>query len=471
MASKRTLNAKNLEVLGTERLAELLMEVSKDRAGLKRQLRHEILAAVSPKAAFGSLLKRLKAIQGHVSKLSAEKTDELADELNSYRIIVLTKLLHYDPDRALQVMLTLVSLAVPLEDRARDYSGGLELTLLRAANELADIADEVEPDPLKIASDVFSAGLHDKIAIMSVVLESLEPLLEEDGLLELRKLYLQRKMDAESLLAENSHGKYTARLSLATSRKALRLIADGLDDVDGFAEQFSEKDRRNADVSAAIANRLLDAGRPQEALVLLDSAVRDKHGRFGNNWMESRISVLEAIGRTEEAQNARWTRFEKTPQPSVLRAILRRLPEDQYLLAEQRAVKHIESFRPLVDAVEFLISWGADSKAAMLIVQREAELAELEYEHLVRIIDMVSEDYPLASILLNRQHLSELVDFSRSGSWYRAAQVLQKCRVLAKNISDWKSVPSQSDFEEMLRKKYRYKYRFWEYIDEVNSKS
>ncbi|MDF0602231.1 hypothetical protein P1J78_15935 [Psychromarinibacter sp. C21-152] len=39
MASKKTLNAKNLETLGAPRLAELLMEISNGNAAAKHRLR------------------------------------------------------------------------------------------------------------------------------------------------------------------------------------------------------------------------------------------------------------------------------------------------------------------------------------------------------------------------------------------------------------------------------------------------
>jgi hypothetical protein len=51
MASKSTLNAKNLETLGAERLAELLIEISTGSAVAKRRLRLELAGAQSPKEA------------------------------------------------------------------------------------------------------------------------------------------------------------------------------------------------------------------------------------------------------------------------------------------------------------------------------------------------------------------------------------------------------------------------------------
>ena len=57
MASKKTLNASNLEALGAERLAELLIEISDGNAATKRRLRLELADAESP----NELAKRLFA--------------------------------------------------------------------------------------------------------------------------------------------------------------------------------------------------------------------------------------------------------------------------------------------------------------------------------------------------------------------------------------------------------------------------
>ena len=49
MASKSTLNAKNLEALGAERLAQLLIEISTGDAAAKRKLRLALAGAEGPK--------------------------------------------------------------------------------------------------------------------------------------------------------------------------------------------------------------------------------------------------------------------------------------------------------------------------------------------------------------------------------------------------------------------------------------
>ena len=62
MASKSTLNAKNLEALGAERLAQLLIEISTGDAAAKRRLRLALAGTHGPKEAAREITKRLTSI-------------------------------------------------------------------------------------------------------------------------------------------------------------------------------------------------------------------------------------------------------------------------------------------------------------------------------------------------------------------------------------------------------------------------
>lgn len=62
MASKKTLNAKNLEALGAQRIAELLIEISTGDAAAKRRLRLELAGAESPVEVAKEVRKRLTTI-------------------------------------------------------------------------------------------------------------------------------------------------------------------------------------------------------------------------------------------------------------------------------------------------------------------------------------------------------------------------------------------------------------------------
>jgi hypothetical protein len=62
LGSKKTLNAKNLEALGAERLAGLLIEISTGSAAAKRRLRLELAGAESPREVAKEVRKRLATI-------------------------------------------------------------------------------------------------------------------------------------------------------------------------------------------------------------------------------------------------------------------------------------------------------------------------------------------------------------------------------------------------------------------------
>lgn len=58
MASKKIPNAKNLEALGAEKLAELLIEISTGNAAAKQRIRLELAGAQSPDEVAREVRKR-----------------------------------------------------------------------------------------------------------------------------------------------------------------------------------------------------------------------------------------------------------------------------------------------------------------------------------------------------------------------------------------------------------------------------
>jgi hypothetical protein len=62
MASKSTLNARNLEALGAERLAALLIEICNGNAAAKRRLRLELAGNQGPGELAKQVRKRLTTI-------------------------------------------------------------------------------------------------------------------------------------------------------------------------------------------------------------------------------------------------------------------------------------------------------------------------------------------------------------------------------------------------------------------------
>ena len=85
MATKTALTAKNLEALGPERLAELLIEITADNPAAKRRLRLELARAQSPAEVAKEVRKRLTILARSRSFVDRHGARSLADDLNSQR--------------------------------------------------------------------------------------------------------------------------------------------------------------------------------------------------------------------------------------------------------------------------------------------------------------------------------------------------------------------------------------------------
>ncbi|MGC2855142.1 DUF6880 family protein [Novispirillum sp. DQ9] len=103
MASKSTLNAKNLEALGAERLAELLMELSAGDAAAKRRLRLELAGTQSPGDLAKEVCERLTTIARSRSFLDWQGVRPLASDLDAQRRAIVETVAKADPRDALDL--------------------------------------------------------------------------------------------------------------------------------------------------------------------------------------------------------------------------------------------------------------------------------------------------------------------------------------------------------------------------------
>jgi hypothetical protein len=83
LSSKKTLNAKNLEALGAERLAGLLIEISSASVAAKRRLRLELAGAESPGEVAKEVRKRLTTIARSRSFIDGQNRRALVDDLRN----------------------------------------------------------------------------------------------------------------------------------------------------------------------------------------------------------------------------------------------------------------------------------------------------------------------------------------------------------------------------------------------------
>lgn len=250
----KTLNAKNLEVLGAARLAELLIEISSGDAVAERRLRLELAGQEGAAAVAREVRKRLATIARSRSLVDWHSLPSLGDDLEMHRRAIMEQVAQRDPAEALDLMWRFLKLARPVYERRDDGGGTVRAIFSHAVRDLGEIAKTAKPEPTALADDVFQALLINKYGQYDSLIHALSPTLGRQGLERLK----------QRIRSEQS-GDSTVR------RRALMDIADAQGDVDAYIAQYDEAERQRPKVAAGIARRLLAANRVGEACRTLET--------------------------------------------------------------------------------------------------------------------------------------------------------------------------------------------------------
>jgi hypothetical protein len=474
MASKKALTAKNLETLGAERLAELLIEISTGDAAAKRRLRLELAGAQNPAEVAREIRKRLTAIARSRSFVDWQNRRALADDLETQRRAIVDHVAKADADEALDLTWRLLALANSIFARCDDSSGTVIGIFQSAYEDLGEIAKAAKVDPKSLGDSAFQALTENAYGQYDDLITVLTPALGPEGLEHLK----QRMIALSNQPVPKPAGKerrvigwgtggpiyadeVAERSRVSTVRLALQAIADAQGDVDAFIGQYDEETRRVPRIAAKIARRLLVSGRAEEAWRAIEATEHRRSGWPDFAWEDARIDVLDALGRGDEAQAARWSCFERSLSAPHLRAYLKRLPDFDDVEAEARALDHAQSHKSLLQALSFLVSWPALDRAATLVIQRARELDGDHYGTLSPAADALAGKYPLAATLLLRAMVDFSLKQSRSSRYRHAARHLMECTSLAASIADFGAFETHEVYAARLRSEHGRKSAFW----------
>ena len=479
MASKTTLNAKNLQALGAERLADLLIDISSGDAAAKRRLRLELAGQSGPAEVAREVRKRLSTIARSQSFVDWHRYRALVDDLQTQRKAIAETIGPADPDEAFELLWRLIELAPGLYNRADDSSGAMGDVFRDAVVDLGVVATKARVEPESLAARVFGALCNNDYAQYDGLIESLAPALGSQGLAALKARFLEWQREPQSprpadkdrrRIGYSSSGaiyaaEFDAQGKALTIGVALREIADAEGDVDAYIAQQTGAAKGVPRVAADIAKRLLDAGRAEEALVATDAVDRERH--FGGynpyhpEWEEARLAALEALGRKEEAQAFRWSLFESRLSVERLREYLRRLPDFEDIDAERRAFALALDHAQPYQALSFFLRWPDLAKAAGLVLRKDRTWNGDFYEILTPAGEALADAHPLAATKLLRAMIDFALDESRSKRYRHAARHLVECERLADKIEDFGALVPHHDFVAALQTKHGRKSAFW----------
>ena len=451
MAGK-TLNAKNLEALGAERLAELVMDLVQGSAPLKREARAALLEASGSEALASEVRKRLATIKRSHSYVNWRKRKAFLRDLTNQRDIIITRIAPDNPSVAYDLLWQYLELSDQVFHRVSDEQGDFRQMFDEACESLEPIAIAAKVESKLLADRVFTAVTeHGGYGVFDELIGQMQNALGKEGM-ALLKAQLTAALDDPEW-----DGDVVLRIGLMT-------IADLEGDADGYAAQYDPAMRKFPQIAAKIAERLITAERAGEALELLDAA--DIDDGIPTIWVDARIATLDALGRGDDAQKMRWKAFLPSFLPQYLRDYIQRLPDFDDVEAEENGLDHVVENSPVHQALQFLIEWPALDRAAAFVMARRAAFDGNRYYQLSPAADALEGKYPLAATVLRRIMIEDTLNGGRSSRYKHAARHLLECESADAVIDDYDALTPHAKFVAGLRDRHNRKYAFWELVSD-----
>ena len=480
MARKTALSAKSLEALGPERLAQLLMDISKGKPALKRQLRMALAASKGSETLIASVRKRLGELGRSQSFIDWNKAKAFTAEIEGLRRMIVEDIGKVHPAEAIDLLWGFLKIAASCYERCDDSNGYLGGVFHEAREDMGILAEEAQLDGQLLSQRLFSAyqdngyGQYDKL--ISILASSLG----KEGLTHLRTLFIDWQAGLKPAKGERLDSKsYNAQI-------ALQEIADALGDVQAYRDQYSLEMQKWPNIAADIALRYLSGKQPSAAMQVLDDVdeVPDLAQKIASSrhcdlsWHRARIATLEALEKGDEAQALRWEVFLASLEPEILKAYLDRMTGFDDVDAEELALQHTLTYPHIYRALHFLIGWRhketghkplkslALDKAATLIETRYAEIDGRHYELLAPAATVLGARHVLASCLLHRKQIDFALNNGRSSRYKHAARHLMACESLNDTIDDYGQHTTHTDYLADLREQHGRKTSFWAHLRE-----
>lgn len=476
MAGK-SLNRKNLEALGTEVLAELLMDAVKGDAARQRRVRMALSSEQSPMEVAADIRKRLVQIRRAKSWISARTQRTLAKELNGLIEVILNRIAPEDADLGFDLLWSLLQLAPDIHARTDDSNGTIGGVMDAAMEAIDTLAPRLDRAPGLLADQAFEALQDNDYGEFDGVIPALAEALGEAGLAALKS-----RADAamlEPVVEDRSEhlGLYTSaerRPEMAkdsrdrTIRMILKDIADAQGDVDAWLSQYSAEQLTYHTIAPNAARRLLQAGRAEDALRIIENCIASEDRK--DRWFDTpevdsaQFACLEALDREEDLRDAMWVRFQARLCAETLRRYLSRLPDfedDEALLAAQ---DHVLKHPDLLQGLIFCLGRPDPRLAAQLVLSRQEELNGNAYEVLTPTANLLEAEYHLAATLVWRSMITFALQNNRAKRYRHAARHLASCAQADIEITDYGAFESHEAFFDGLRSTHPRKHTFWDKV-------
>lgn len=471
--SKKTLNEANLQALGAERLAALLVEVSSGSAEIKRRLRLELSHNLGPQELAHDVRKRLASIRRTKGYVGWRKRKALIKDLGTQAGMITDKIAADAPSEAFDLLWQFIELAPSVYARVDDSRGDVGDVFRTALHRFADIGPAAAQDPPTLAARVWTALCDNGYGEFDGIISLLAPTLGDDGLEHLKTLIQAHDSAPEEQSEDHaalqflrdlrgSSGSFASDQKARLIRSSLQEIAVAQGDMVAYIGQYSDRDLARPRIAAEVARLHLGNGRAQDGLDVLTGVDPSSSGDAA--WDSAYIACLLALGHTDDAQAHRWAVFTETLDVQTLRDYLKLLPDFDDIEVEDAAKVQAAQFHDVTTALVFFTEWPDLMGAAALIEARTQEVDGDLYHMLTPAAEALRARHPLAAMLLWRAMIDAVLREGRTARYAHAADHLMDCAAADSDIEDYGRFPSHDAYLEQLSARHKHKASFWKRV-------
>ncbi|QDA36266.1 hypothetical protein E4191_19325 (plasmid) [Paracoccus liaowanqingii] len=477
--SKKTLNKENLQKLGSETLAGLVMDLVQGSATLQRRARMELSAAQGPKDVAADIRKRFASLRRSTSYIDWRQQRALVKDLDGLLGAIESNIAAVDASEAFELLWSFLQLAPSIYERTDDSNGAVGGVMAEAVDLIAAIAPRLSPDPETLAERILEAVAEAGYGEFDGIIPATAEALGTDGLDHLKQITeawaaqppITQDLDRYAGYGFSSSPEEIAyRQKQGTRSIILADIADAQGDVDAYMARYSEEQLTYATIAPGVARRLLDAGRIEDALAIIERAKTAESAKSfrmsGDDLNKVYEECLEKLGKVVALKDHLWNAFRQNLSKRSLRKYLKLLPDFEDIDAERTALDFAETFPFIELAISFLIEWPAHERAAKVVLTRANDLDGNSYHILTTGAAALEPQYPLAATMMRRIMVQDTLDGGKSKRYRYAARHLAECQSCDASIDDYGDFPTHETFVQALKQKHGRKYGFWELVDE-----
>ena len=476
--SKKTLNKANLERLGAETLATLVMDLVQGNAALQRRARMELSAAQGPKEVAADLRKRFASLRRSTSFVDWRKQRPLVKDLDGLLGMIETKIAPWDAGEAFELLWAFLQLAPAIHERTDDSNGAVGEVMRQAVDLIATVSSGLSVDRKALAERILEAVAEAGYGEFDGIIPATADALGSEGLEHLKRITddwanavpTEAELERYRRYGLSSSPEDSVRRDKDLTRSIILAdVADAQGDVDAYMARYSAEQLTYGTIAPNVARRLLEAGRVQEAFDIVEGARAAEDGKslrlFRHDLDAVYEDCLERLGEQDMLKVHLWETFTETLSARSLRKYLKLLPDFEDIEAEEQALDIVEAHPRLRDAISFLIDWPAHARAARLIIARAGDLDGNSYGTLTPAAEALEAENPLAACLLRRAMIEDTLGGAKSTRYRHAARHLANCEAAAAAITDYGDAPTHAAFVEGLRQQHGRKQGFWHRVD------